>query len=158
MPVLCLLALTFRNRPNLWKHSDFWTILSGIVDKSEGQAATQRYVHMLKKWVNGKAMRSTRPRPAPRSCIWVGRIPSINTGWGMSESKPVLLRRTWGFCWRRSWRRACNVYSHNWIMVQGGKFDFFFSADFQVAHVSYWTPSCQAKWEEFSLWFRKVKN
>lgn len=62
MLLMCLLALTFRNGPNLWKHSDFWTMLSGIVDISHGHAAIQRDVDMLKKWVNGKVMRFNKTK------------------------------------------------------------------------------------------------
>lgn len=74
----------------------------------------------------GSSWGSARPRPTPRSCIWVGVIPSINTDWGMSELKPVLLRKTWGCWWRRSWRWAGNVHSHNWKIIQGEKVWFFF--------------------------------
>lgn len=73
------------------------------------------------------SMRLNKVKASSKVLHLGGGIPSINTGWGMSEIKPVLLWKTWGFWWRRSWRWACNVHSHNWIMVQGGKMWFFSS-------------------------------
>lgn len=127
---LCLLCVCWHWLSEIgliYGNSDFWTMLSGTVDKSEGQAAIHRDVDMLKKWVNGKVMRLNKAKANSKVLHLGGGIPSINTGWGMSEIKPVLLRKTWGFWWRRSWRWACNVHSHNWIMVREGNVWFYFS-------------------------------
>ena len=49
-------------------------------------------------------------RPSARSCMWVGAIPSTNTGWAEKGLRAALRRKTWGCWWILKLNMASNVH------------------------------------------------
>jgi len=68
---------------------------------AEGQDAIQRDLDKLKKWAHVNLTRFNKAKC--RSCILVGAIPSIKTGWGMKGLRAALWRRTSEYWWMKSW-------------------------------------------------------
>ncbi|GAB0183501.1 hypothetical protein GRJ2_000815400 [Grus japonensis] len=72
--------------------------LSGAVGTPERRDAIQRDLDKLKKWAHVNLMKSSKAKR-----IWVEAIPGISTGWGMSELRAALQRRTRRYWWLKNW-------------------------------------------------------